>query len=554
MFVKKIYHILLVVILLFTLTSCANIGHPTIEYIDDNGNVQTESVSASNNRDYVKRIIKLLKSIQPKEYSYQVTSQIKQSFDCVLFEQGQNKKNIQFSFYSSDMLIYNHTNNITYNKIQSTKMIADKDLDSIYKKEEKQLTEYIYPDGYSYITENNNNIKVESSEGYLDNNIFYNLNIDIFNHIDEYFVDNYDLYISDCSKNNIKFCLDGKKLFNKDTKIFIYISPQNGLINKIYYEEKTLGLDILKSMFTETIILSEGLYGLEVRYNEITKRYDPLMFNKETIKSEVKTYNLTDEKNLPYSKNHKKVINVLLPPNYNKKKEYGLLIMLDSQNLYNNDVHNYTKLNDPYGGWQVDTTLEVLSSKYNKELIVVGLETTGYERMYELTESKEFGNVTFGAKKIFNDILEKGALDKTTNFIIETVIPFIKSKYYINDFIGIAGSSAGGNAAYYAAIKHSDIFKYSLPFSPAHTFFTDESLLNFHNENNYPNVPLYICCGKKGKLEKSLYISTKRFMKLMNKIGYTNIYTYYENTADHNEILWRYAFADAMDRVLKNNK
>jgi enterochelin esterase-like enzyme len=309
-----------------------------------------------------------------------------------------------------------------------------------------------------------------------------------------------------------------------------------------------------KKINTETVVLSEGLYGLEIRYNDKTKRYDPLLFNYVENHSTVKTYNLHDEINLPHSKNNKKIINVLLPPNYDKKKEYGLLIMLDSQNLYNNDIHNYTNLNDPYGGWQVDTTLEVLSQKYNKELIVVGLETTGHERMFELTESKEFGNVIFGAKKIFNSILEKGSLDKTTNFIVDTVIPFIKSKYKVNDFIGIGGSSAGGNAAYYAAIKYNNIFKYSLPFSPAHTFFTHESLMRFHTENNFPNVPMYICCGQKGKLEKSLYTTNKKFIKLMDKINYTNIYTYYENTADHNEILWRYAFAAAMTKVFENNK
>lgn len=352
-----------------------------------------------------------------------------------------------------------------------------------------------------------------------------------------------NIYIVILDKNRKK--IDSFKLkFSKFNYTKLILDPN---IHKFLYFTNN-------KIKTETVILSEGIYGLEIRYNELTKRYDPLLFNNEENHSKVVTYNLHDPKNLPISKKNCKIINVLLPPNYDNKKEYGLLVMIDSQNLYNNNTHNYTKLNDPYGGWQIDTSLEVLSKKYNKEIIVVGLETTGNERMYELTESSKFGNVVFGSRKIFKDILENGHLEDTTNFIIETVIPFIKSKYKINDFIGIGGSSAGGNAAYYAAIKEHNIFKYSLPFSPAHTLFTNKSLLNFHNENNNPNVEMFICCGQKGKLEKSLFFGTKRFIKLMNKIEYNDIYTYYEKTADHNEILWRYAFADAMDRVFKKFK
>lgn len=325
-----------------------------------------------------------------------------------------------------------------------------------------------------------------------------------------------------------------KLIFNLSTHKYIYFTN-----NKIK---------------TETVILSEGLYGLEIRYNELTNRYDPLLFNNETNHSIVKTYNLKDEKNLPMSKDNKKIINVLLPSDYNKNKEYGLLIMIDSQNLYNNNIHNYTKLNDPYGGWQVDTTIEVLSKKYNKDIIVVGIETTGNERMLELTQNKDFGKVRFSHRKIFNNIIENGHLDDTSNFIFETVLPFIKSKYNINDYIGIAGSSAGGNASYYIALKHSNIIKYSLPFSPAHTLFSNDAILNFHAKTGYSNVPLYICCGQVGKLEKSLYKTNKKFINLMNKIYYKNLYVYYEKTADHNEILWRYAFADAMSRVFKEIK
>jgi predicted alpha/beta superfamily hydrolase len=331
--------------------------------------------------------------------------------------------------------------------------------------------------------------------------------------------------------------------------------------SKFNYTKLVLDLTIHKYIYftnhkikTETVILSEGLYGLEIRYNKLTNRYDPLLFNKEDNHSTVKTYILKDKKNLPMSKDNKKVINVLLPSNYDKHKDYGLLIMIDSQNLYNNNIHNYTKLNDPYGGWQVDTTLEVLSKKYNKDIIVVGIETTGNERMFELTQNKDFGKTRFLAKNIYNNIMENGHLDDTNNFIFETVLPFIKANYNINDFIGICGSSAGGNAAYYCALKHQDIIKYSLPFSPAHTLFDDNTILNFHSLHNFPNIPLYICCGQVGRLEKLLYTTNKKFIKLMNKINYKNIYKYYEKTADHNEILWRYSFADAMSRVFKEIK
>lgn len=285
---KKIYNILLIFLLFLSLAGCNNVGHPTIKYTDNNGNEQSEVVSASSNKEYVKKIVNLLNSIQPEKYSYQMTTQIKQSFECVLFEQGQNKKNVNYSFSSNDMLIYDHINDVTYNKIQSLNIIADKDIDSIYKSDDKSIVEHIYSDGYSYINENNNKIKIESNKGYLKNNIFYELNLEVLFDIKESFVDDYNLYISDCNKNNIKFCIDGKKLFNKDTKIFIYVSPHNGLVNKIYYEETSLGYDKLKSMFTETIMVFEN----------ITNSIGIIQF--EFIYDNVPDINLTEEQKLEY--------------------------------------------------------------------------------------------------------------------------------------------------------------------------------------------------------------------------------------------------------------
>ena len=86
---------------------------------------------------------------------------------------------------------------------------------------------------------------------------------------------------------------------------------------------------------TDIIILSTNLSVLTLIYNKKTKLYKcDLSIENKTKYGKVETYILKDKKNLFYRNDNQKVINVYVPSNYDENKQYKVLIMFDSQNIY----------------------------------------------------------------------------------------------------------------------------------------------------------------------------------------------------------------------------
>ena len=319
-----------------------------------------------------------------------------------------------------------------------------------------------------------------------------------------------------------------------------------------------------KKKRTEKIIISEAIDSLKIRYNRKTHKYDCLLLvdNCDSY-GLVKTFSLKDEKNLIISKNNEKNIHVLLPNNYDSSKKYGLIIMIDGQNMYDTSkVGRYTKKNDPYGSWQIETTLNKIANIYHEEYIVCGIETTGIERMFELMP-KYFGEFKNDCNLNSNlsKVAESGLLEKTGLFIMNRVIPFMKEKYSISDNIGIGGSSAGGNAAFHIGLIYYDVFKFILSFSPIFGCYEDEYLIDFYNKINFnknkDNLPYFFFnVGKKGWLERCLWQENCNSLDLMVKCGYPEdkLFGYTEISAEHNEIMWRYAFNYFMNIYHKEKK
>ena len=177
---------------------------------------------------------------------------------------------------------------------------------------------------------------------------------------------------------------------------------------------------------SEIIRLSNLLTSLEVNYLDDKEKLE-VNINSENY-GEVKVIKLKDEKNLFFREDKEKVINILLPFNYDKNKKYGLILMFDSQNIYDiNKVGKYTLLNDPYGGWQVDSTLSIVKEKYGKEYIVVGIEDADKYRATELTPSSKI----YKFKEILKD-LDEESLRKNISIIRQE--PFIFNKTIRENF------------------------------------------------------------------------------------------------------------------------
>lgn len=306
---------------------------------------------------------------------------------------------------------------------------------------------------------------------------------------------------------------------------------------------------------SEIIRLSNLLTSLEVVYDNKKDKLEVNILSESY--GNVKVIKLKDEKNLFFRDDKEKVINILLPKDYNKDKKYGLILMFDSQNIYDlNNVGKYTTLNDPFGGWQVDNTLSIVREKYNKEYIVVGIEDADKYRATELTPSSrdyEFKDIL---KEVGEENLLDGEMDSFDDFINETLFPYIFNEYNIDlNEIGIVGASSGGLASYYIGLKNYLKYKFIFTFTPATGFIKDESLNKFYSKIDFnKSLPLiYYFQGKKGMLEELLFNVNKNLIDNLLKSGYKNelIDIYLEESYDHNEISWRFAFNYFMDVYLR---
>ena len=316
---------------------------------------------------------------------------------------------------------------------------------------------------------------------------------------------------------------------------------------------------------SEIIIVSNLIDGVELVYTEKTKRITCNYFIKDHEDyGTITTFKVKDRKNLSFKFNKSKIINIYTPSNYSYEKEYGLIIMFDSQNIF--DVKKfgpYTTKEDPYGGWQVEATLENCSKKYNDDYIVVGIEDADKYRMKELMQNEKsvpFKNEYIKELEVKRSYAKNFSLDKFGNFIMDTVLPYIFKHYKIKKYnIGICGSSCGGNASLYLGMKYSNIFRFIFTLTPAIGFYKDEELTKFFESNldkDLPQPEIYYFQGLHCDLEKLLAKSNKDLISDLEKAGIDkeNIVYYEEPTADHNENPWRYVFNYFMDLHAKKAK
>ena len=300
---------------------------------------------------------------------------------------------------------------------------------------------------------------------------------------------------------------------------------------------------------TDVYFIANVDIGINYEYNKKLKKYVTYLFNpyQEQI-GHVDTYKLIDNKNLAY-RGGEKIINVFVLANYDKNKKYGLLYFYDSQNLFRN-TPSYTSKNDPYGGWQLD---EVLSC-FNKDIIVVGIENADEYRERELSfKVKDISYATMFENQPSDTI--DGKLNCLLNFMHETVHPFIKNTYSIDeDNIGVGGASCGGIAAFLTGVTYPERYKYVLAYSPAFLLYSDKYWNEFHKNMKYINMPkLHIYSGAKDNLEVIIYETTKVVKPKLVAHGYPEelIKETYVKEFKHNEIAWRLILPSSFDFLLK---
>lgn len=218
---------------------------------------------------------------------------------------------------------------------------------------------------------------------------------------------------------------------------------------------------------------------------------------------------------------HSKILNeereviIHLPNNYDKKKKYPVMYVLDGSSQ---DKHIANKF-------------DVLSSAgYIPETIVVGIPNVGgkgRQRDYTPPYMKM-------------DIDEKdsplGAGDQFLSFMEKELFPNIEQNYSASKTRSLAGNSRGGLLVMYSLLYKPDLFKGRFCFSPA--FWRDDNLIinkvsAFLEAHENLNSFLYLSMGdeENEKMKNGFNEMTKTLRKKEN--GQLVWYSEFTKNADH---------------------
>jgi predicted alpha/beta superfamily hydrolase len=217
-------------------------------------------------------------------------------------------------------------------------------------------------------------------------------------------------------------------------------------------------------------------------------------------------YVFADNFEIPKLKRTRK-ISIYLPPDYqNSKKSYPVLYMHDGQNVFD--------LSTSYAGeWEVDETLNRLSSEIGLNLIVVAIDHGNEKRMSEYTP--------WGNKK--NVMAEgKDYIDFIANTLKPTIDKTFRTKTNAKNTV-IMGSSLGGLISHYAGLKYPNVFGKVGVFSPSFWYVSD-SFDFTQKHSKLKHLKMYYLVG--GKEGEDMVASVDKMVQLMKANGFRerNIY------------------------------
>jgi metallo-beta-lactamase class B len=198
--------------------------------------------------------------------------------------------------------------------------------------------------------------------------------------------------------------------------------------------------------------------------------------------------------------------------------------MQDGQNLFD-EYFSFGK------EWQVDETLNKLFDNFGDDgCIVVGIDNGGATRTPEYTP---YVNAKYGG----------GEGDKYVNFIINTLKPYIDSKYRTKpqrEHTGIGGSSLGGLISFYGAIKHQEVFSRALVFSPS--FWWSPSIYQLlKDEGKQKPMKIFLMAGGAEEPDDDVVFKTKKMYDDLLDEGFSTNEVFFATHEDGNHSEWYWA-------------
>ena len=160
--------------------------------------------------------------------------------------------------------------------------------------------------------------------------------------------------------------------------------------------------------------------------------------------------------------NRTRKIWALLPHDYRETdKTYPVLYLQDAQNLFNEG--------SPFGNWEIDQKMSILTEYGRGDVIIIAIENGSEDRIKEYVLDNE-------------SITQNAEGKKYIRFLADTLKPYVDSVYRTKperEFTGIGGSSLGGLISIYSGFLYPEVYSKLMIFSPS---------LWINPENNYPQM------------------------------------------------------------------
>lgn len=225
--------------------------------------------------------------------------------------------------------------------------------------------------------------------------------------------------------------------------------------------------------------------------------------------------------------NRQRTLRLYLPPGYaTSGKRYPVLYMHDGQNLFD-DATAYA------GEWGVDETLDRLAKEQGLELIVVGVDNGGVQRM---TELNPWDHARFGP----------GEGERYMDFIVNVVKPLVDKNYRTlaaREHTGVMGSSMGGLISHYAILHYPKVFGVAGIFSPA--YWVGPAVYKLAAAQPVPSdarLALYMGGGEGDQAVDDF----RRMVAQLKAQRVAKLWVKETPNAAHNEGAWRQEFAAAV--------
>ena len=252
-------------------------------------------------------------------------------------------------------------------------------------------------------------------------------------------------------------------------------------------------------------------------------------------------------KKLTYPKGYDKTIYIWTPEGYDPAdtdKKYSVLYMSDGHNIMDK-MHSYAGVE-----WQCDESILTLMSHGGDGIILVGIDNNDSERTTELTPNIGEMSPENIAAMGDEDIPFEG--DVFAGFVVKDLIPYIDSHYNTNDVRGFAGSSCGGQEAFYIGMEYPETFDYIGAFSSAFSYFTDEAWENYLNTKDFsgevPRLYLYTGANAKDSTESWIRVSAVKMGGWLLDHGYPadKLYNVVDPDGVHHERYWSLYFPELL--------